>query len=71
MNIILLQDVKTLGKKGDVVEVSAGYARNMILPKSLVPYPPKRSQPQQKSRSVLRWIRKNAVRRADTFLRLP
>ena len=35
MKIILLQDVKSLGKKGDMVNVSDGYARNMILPKKL------------------------------------
>ena len=35
MKIILLEDVKTLGKKGDVVNVSDGYARNAILPKKL------------------------------------
>lgn len=35
MKIILLQDVKALGKKGQVVEVSDGYARNAILPKKL------------------------------------
>ena len=35
MDIILLQDVKSLGKKGDVVKVNDGYARNFILPKKL------------------------------------
>ena len=35
MKIILLQDVKTLGKKGDIIEANDGYARNYILPKKL------------------------------------
>lgn len=35
MKIILLEDVKALGKKGQMVEVNAGYARNFILPKKL------------------------------------
>lgn len=35
MKIILLQDVKTLGKKGAIIEANDGYARNYILPKKL------------------------------------
>ncbi len=35
MEIVLLQDVKSLGKKGERVKVSDGYARNFILPKKL------------------------------------
>ena len=33
--MILLADVKSIGKKGQIVNVSDGYARNMILPKKL------------------------------------
>lgn len=35
MKIILLEDVKSLGKKGEIVNVSDGYARNYVLPKKL------------------------------------
>ena len=35
MKIILLEDVKALGKKGEIVNVNDGYARNFILPKKL------------------------------------
>lgn len=36
MEVILLEDVKSLGKKGDMVNVSEGYARNFLLKKRLV-----------------------------------
>ena len=35
MKVILQADIKNLGKKGDVVEVSEGYGRNYLLPRGL------------------------------------
>ena len=35
MKLILLNDVASLGKKGDVVDVAEGYARNFLLPRKL------------------------------------
>lgn len=35
MKVILLQDIKNVGKKGDVVNVAEGYARNFLIPKNM------------------------------------
>ena len=35
MKVVLLQDVKSIGKKGELVNVSDGYARNFLLPREL------------------------------------
>lgn len=36
MKVILLQDVKGLGKAGQIAKVSDGYARNLLIPKGMV-----------------------------------
>lgn len=35
MEVILLEDVKSLGKKGQIVKINDGYARNYVIPKKL------------------------------------
>ena len=35
MQVVLLEDVKSLGKQGEIVKVNEGYARNFILPRKL------------------------------------
>ena len=35
MKVIILKDTKNVGKKGDTVEVSDGYARNFLIPKGI------------------------------------
>ncbi len=35
MKVILLEDVKSLGKKGEIININDGYARNYVLPKKL------------------------------------
>ena len=35
MKVILLEDVKKLGKRGEIVDVSDGYAKNFVIPKKL------------------------------------
>ena len=42
MEVILLEDVKSLGKKGEIVKVNDGYARNFILYLIKINYPRRR-----------------------------
>lgn len=49
MRIILLQDIENLGKKYEIKEVKAGYARNFLIPKGLA---------KQATKNVLKWLEK-------------
>lgn len=35
MKVIMLQDLKKVGKKGDIVEVAEGYGRNFLIAKNM------------------------------------
>ena len=62
MQVILLQDVKSLGKKGETVNVNDGYARNFILPKKLG------VEANAKNLNDLKLQKANEVKRAQEIL---
>ena len=50
MKVILTQDVKSQGKKGDLINVSDGYARNFLLPKGLAKEASKQAESKEAGR---------------------
>ena len=50
MKVILLQDVKPHGKKGDIAEVNDGYAKNFLIPKKMAIQATKDAQNERKQR---------------------
>jgi large subunit ribosomal protein L9 len=64
MKIVLRADVATLGKRGDMVEVADGYARNYLVPRGLALKATEGSQAQAQSMRRSRDIRDAAARSA-------
>ena len=52
MKVILLEDVKSKGKKGDLINVSDGYARNFLFPKNLAVEADNAAMSEMKSRQA-------------------
>ncbi len=50
MKVILLQDVKPIGKKGDIAEVNDGYAKNYLIPKKMAQMATKDAQNERKQK---------------------
>lgn len=59
MKVILKQDVKSLGKKGDLVNASDGYARNFLLPKGLAVEADNAAMNEYKSKESAKKFHKN------------
>jgi large subunit ribosomal protein L9 len=79
VKLILVQDVKSLGKKGAVVDVSDGYARNFLLPRKLAlmategnlrALDSEKKMQQEKQKRELTHARKTAEDLGKTVLRL-
>jgi len=62
VKVILKQDVKSLGKAGQVVEVSDGYARNFLMPRNLAQEATKGSLADLEQRNVAKAKREAEVR---------
>lgn len=66
MKVILLQDVKKVGKKDDIVEVSAGYATNFLIPRKLAVVYNERTLSQLKANQA-RALEKEKKERAEAL----
>ena len=64
MKVILLQDIKGMGKKGDLATVSDGYARNYLLPRKLVMEANAQAMAEYNSREAARKHREEVERDA-------
>ena len=62
MKVILLQDVKALGKKDQIVDINDGYARNYVLPKKLG------MEANNKNLNDLRLHKENEAKKAQEIL---
>ena len=73
MKMILLQDVKSVGKKGDLINASEGYAKNFLLPRKLAVEATKSNLNDYERQSVSRrsWKRRRQLQRNWRIRLLP
>ena len=71
MEVILLEDVKSLGKKGQIVKINDGYARNFVLPKKLgLEATPKKAREAKEAAEELQAAKELAVKVEEKPVRL-